>query len=89
MVVGIVNKIELIFNMHKEDIVEDTIRYKSDISKKYGLDVDATHDLFAKIINYQIDKYGYQKTKYTEDLTRDTFYHKRRKAEQRKYKRTN
>ena len=79
------NKNELIFNIHKEDIIEDTIKYKQKLKQKYNISEDEVHNLFAKVINYQIDKYGYQKSKYEEDITRDTFYHKTRKATQRKY----
>ena len=82
------NKNELIFNIHKEDIIEDTIRYKKDLTKKYGISVDEVHDLFVRVVNYQIDKYGYQKIKYTEDTSKDTYYHKNRKSKQRKYMRT-
>ena len=88
MVVGIVNKNELIFNIHKEDIVEDTIRYKKDLRIKYDLSIEEVHDLFARIVNYQIDKYGYQKQKYFDDTTTETLHNKSRKAVQRKYMRT-
>lgn len=88
MVVGIVNKNELIFNIHKNDIIEDTIRYKKNLRQKYDLSADEVHDLFVRIVNYQIDKYGYQKLRYVEDTSKDTYYHKNRKASQRKYMRT-
>lgn len=82
------NKKELIFNIHKEDIIEDTIRYKKNLIKKYGLSGDEVHDLFARIVNYQIEKYGYQIQRYVEDVSRDTFFVKSRRATQRKYMRT-
>lgn len=88
MVVGIVNKSELIFNIHKNDIIDDTIRYKRNLRQKYDLSVDEVHDLFAKIVNYQIDKYGYQIPKYNDDTSTATLHHKNRKALQRKYMRT-
>ncbi len=78
----------LIFNIHKEDIIEDTIRYKKDLRQKYDLSVNEAHDLFARIVNYQIDKYGYQMQKYVDDTTKDTYYHKNRNFNQRKYMRT-
>ena len=77
-----------IFNIHKEDIIKDTIRYKKNLRIKYDLSIDEVHDLFARIVNYQIDKYGTQKQKYFDDTTKDTLYHKSRKATQRKYMRT-
>ena len=82
------NKNELIFNIHKNDIVEDTIRYKKDLRQKYDLSVDEVHDLFARIVNYQIDKYGYQMQRYVSDTSVETYHHKNRKAAQRKYMRT-
>lgn len=82
------NKNELIFNIHKNDIIEDTIRYKKNIRQKYDLSVDEVHDLIVRIINYQIEKYGSQKQRYVEDTSKDTFYYKNRKAAQRKYERT-
>ena len=88
MVVGIVNKEELIFNIHKEDIIEDTIRYKKDLRQQYDLSVDEGHDLFARIVNYQIDKYGSQKQKYVDDTSIETYHHKNKRASQRKYMRT-
>ena len=88
MGVGIVNKIELIFNIHKEDIIEDTLRYKKDLTKKYGLSEDDVHDLFTRIVNYQIDKYGYQKQKFVLLLSKDEYAIKNRRHTQRKYMRT-
>ena len=82
------NKNELIFNIHKNDIIEDTIRYKKDLRQKYNLSVDEVHDLFVKIVNYQIDKYGYQIPKYNDDTSTATLYHKNRNALIRKYMRT-
>ena len=61
------DKKELIFNIHKNDIIEDTIRYKCDLSKKYGLDEHDTHDMFVKIVNYQIETYGSQIQRYIDD----------------------
>lgn len=91
MVVGIVNKEEKgkwVFNLHKEDIIEDTIRYKKNLRIKYDLSIEEVHDLFARIVNYQINKYGYQKQKYFDDTTTETLHNKSRKAVQRKYMRT-
>ena len=82
------NKEELVFNIHKEDIIEDTIRYKKNLEKKYGLNVNEVHDVFARIINYQIDKYGTQKQKYIDDTTIETYHRKNIKSKLRKYMRT-
>ena len=82
------NKNELIFNMHKNDIIEDTIRYKKELRQKYDLSADEVHDLFARVVNYQIDKYGYQMQRYTDYVSKDAYYHKNRKSNQRKYMKT-
>lgn len=75
---------ELVFNLHKEDIVEDTIKYKNLLIKKYDLDRTEVHDLFVKIINYQIDKYGCQKQKYNGYVSKDDYYHINTKHKLRK-----
>ena len=83
------NKEELVFNIHKEDIVEDTIRYKKELRQKYNLGVDEAHNLFVRIVNYQIDKYGSQKLKYADDTSIETLHYKHKRAVQRKYMRIN
>lgn len=88
MVVGIVNKNELIFNIHKEDIIEDNLRYKKNLRQKYELSTDEVHDLFVRIVNYQIDKYGCQKQKFVLLLSKDEYVIKNRRHTQRRYMRT-
>ncbi len=82
------NKNELIFNIHKEDIIEDTLKYKRDLTKKYGLSDNDVHDLFTRIVNYQIDKYGCQKQKFILLLSKDEYALKNRRHKQRQYART-
>ena len=77
-----------IFSIHKEDIIEDTIRYKKDLRQKYNLSVDEIHDMFARIVNYQIDKYGYQKQRFVQYLNKDDYILKHRRHKQRQYIRT-
>lgn len=79
---------ELIFNIHKRDQIEDTIKYKSHLTEKYGLDEHEAHDLFVKIINYQIDTFGNQLQKYNDFVSKDEYYHRNRKSQQRGYERT-
>jgi hypothetical protein len=88
MGVGIVNKEELIFNIHKNDIIEDTIRYKKDLTKKYGISDNEAHDLFARIVNFQIDAYGYQMQKFNDYVSKDDYYRRNRTSLQRAYERT-
>lgn len=91
MVVGIVNKEEKekwIFNIHKEDIIEDTINYKSKLRKKYKLSLEEVHDIFARIINYQIDKYGLQKQRFILFIDKREYIAKSRRHAQRRHART-
>lgn len=91
MVVGTVNKEEKekwIFNIHKEDIVEDTISYKSKLKKKYELSIEEVHDLFTKIVNYQIDRYGSQKQRFVEFVKREDCIKKSERSAKRRYMRT-
>lgn len=88
MVVGIVDRNELIFNIHKEDIIEDTIRYKKNLRQKYDLDAEEIHDMFARIVNYQIDRYGSQKQKFVQILNKEEYLAKSQQNAQRKYMRT-
>lgn len=48
---------ELIFNMYKDKIVIGK-RFKQDIKKRFDLDEREIADLFVRIQNYQIKKYG-------------------------------
>ena len=51
------NKEELIFTMYRDTpIVAKT--FKSKIIKKYGLSNDEARDIYVRIQNYQIKKYG-------------------------------
>lgn len=81
------DKKELIFNMHKYDQIEDTIEYKNKLCEKYGLDEHESHDLFVKIINYQIEAYGSQLQKYNDYVSKDEYYHRNRNSKQREYER--
>ncbi len=82
------DKKELIFNIHKNDIIEDNFKFKKMLYDKYGLNYSEIHDMFTNIVNYQIDTYGSQLIKYKEDTSIDTYYHKNRNSVQRKYERT-
>lgn len=46
-----------IFDMYKDDVIISKT-FKREIKKKFGLDPKQAHDIFVKISNYQIKKYG-------------------------------
>ena len=46
-----------IFDMYKDDVVVSK-KFKRHIKEKFGIDPRQAHDIFAKICNYQIAKYG-------------------------------
>ena len=82
------SKNELIFNIHKNDIIENSVGYKRNLAKKYNLDEYTARNLFVKIINYQIETYGYQLQKYNDFVSKDEYYRKNSNSKSRKYKRT-
>lgn len=78
------DKIELIFNMYKNDVVIAK-SFKIEMIKKYKLSDDDIRNLYIRIQNYQINSFGNR-------LTYDNYNHSSqerlddsRKARQRKY----
>ena len=51
------NKIELIFNMYKDEPI-GARKFRAIISKKYKLSDIEISNIYAKINNYQTNKYG-------------------------------
>ena len=51
------DKIKLIFNIYKDSVVFSK-PFRKEISKKYKLSDEDTRNLFIRIQNYQIKKYG-------------------------------
>lgn len=82
------NKIDLLFNYYKDDVIEDCKKFKTEIIKKFKLTPGKAGDLYTRIINYQIDEYGEQiglvgRTTYA-DYKRKSENAKRRKQARRK-----
>lgn len=48
---------ELIFNMYKDEVIISK-KFRKGIEKKYNISSDDARNLYVKIINYQIKKYG-------------------------------
>lgn len=56
------DKVELIFNMYKDDVIEIE-KFRPMINKKYKLSDIEISNIYAKINNYQIKKYGIKQDK--------------------------
>lgn len=48
---------ELIFNMYKDEALISKV-FKNEVMKKFGIDLKTASDLFARITNYQIERFG-------------------------------
>lgn len=82
--------IELIFNLYKDEVVSIQ-KFRKEISKKYKLsDIEITN-IYAKINNYQIKKYGGKREtgKFIETLTRKECQKRAASIRTLKYKRRN
>ena len=47
----------LIFDLYKDDVIISK-EFKRHVKEKFNLDSRTIHDIFVKIANYQIKKYG-------------------------------
>ena len=65
------DKTELIFEIYKDQIIGDTQVFKGMITKKFKLTWEEIHNLYVKIINYQIDTYGIQLNDLKDYLTKE------------------
>lgn len=51
------DKKELVFNIYKDKVIVSK-KFKDEMKEKYGFDAREADDIFVKITNYQIKKYG-------------------------------
>ena len=72
------DKIELIFNMYK-DMDIGAKKFRAIINKQYNLNDKEITDLYAKINNYQIKKYGERLNK-SSDITLESSEEYKRRA---------
>lgn len=81
---------KFIFDMYKDEVLE-TKKFKANIKKNFELSPREIHDLFVKITNYQIKKYGKVLTidKGQMFLNTEECRQLARKAMQRKYNNKN
>lgn len=56
------DKIELIFNIYKDSVIFSK-KFKAEMIRKYKLSDDEIRNLYVKIQNYQIDRYGNRLTR--------------------------
>ena len=54
------NKLELVFNIYKDEIIKNK-EFRRKIKEKYGFSDIVISNLIARIVNYQIKKYGQRK----------------------------
>lgn len=52
--------VDLLFNYYKDDVVSSCKKFKCEIMYKYDLSAREAHDVYTKVINYQIKRYGGQ-----------------------------
>ena len=56
------DKIELIFNIYKDSVIFSK-RFKAEMVRKYRLSDEDIRNLYIRIQNYQIDRYGNRLTR--------------------------
>ena len=64
------NKVELVFNIYKEEVIKNN-KLRDELKKKYGFSDIVISDIIARIVNYQIEKYGQRKSNAVEIYTRE------------------
>ena len=77
------NKLELVFNIYKDEIIKNK-EFRRKIKEKYGFSDIVISNLIALIVNYQIKKYGQRKSNEVEIYTRDELLRKNVNARTRK-----
>lgn len=78
------DKIELIFNIYKDSVIFSK-KFKAEMIRKYKLSDEKIRNLFIKIQNYQIDRYGNRLTMEERGFTSSEKDIVNRQATQRKY----
>ena len=80
---------KLIFDLYKDDVIISK-EFKRHIKEKFNLDSRTIHDIFVKIANYQIKKYGkgLEVDQGMCFISRDDIEHARVNSNSRRYNRT-
>jgi hypothetical protein len=76
------DKKEIIFNMYKDNVIVSK-KFKDEMKEKYNLNVREADDLFVKINNYQIKKYGGRLEFNNSELTKEEMIYQNKLAKQR------
>ena len=77
------NKLELVFNIYKDEIIKNK-EFRRKIKEKYGFSDIVISNLIVRIVNYQIKKYGSRKSNDVEIYTREELRRKSLNARRRK-----
>ena len=77
------NKVELVFNIYKDEIIKNK-EFRRKIKEKYGFSDIVISNLIARIVNYQIEKYGQRKSNAVEIYTKEELLRKSLNARTRK-----
>ena len=77
------NKLELVFNIYKDEIIKNK-EFRRKIKEKYGFSDIVISNLIVRIVNYQIEKYGQRKSNEVEIYTREELLRKSLNARTRK-----
>lgn len=77
---------KVIFNLYKDDVVISSV-FKKEVMKKFGIDLRQASDLFAKITNYQIERFGRKLDNFYQIPTPEENIQTGNRANQRKYRR--
>ena len=77
------NKVELVFNIYKEEVIKNN-KLRDELKKKYGFSDIVISDIIARIVNYQIEKYGQRKSNEVEIYTKEELLRKSLNARTRK-----
>lgn len=80
------DKIELIFNIYKDSVVISK-PFKREMIRRYKLSDEEIRNLYIKIQNYQIDRYGNRLTREERGFTSSEKDIVNRQATQRRYNR--
>lgn len=82
------DKIELVFNMYKEEPI-GARKFRAIVSKKYKLNDREISNIYARINNYQTNKYGGRINKEYELINREEYKKIARDRRTAKYQRLN
>jgi hypothetical protein len=79
-------KENIIFSLYKDKPVRSAKEFRNEIERKYGKEVNAK-ELYLRITNYQIDKYGYMLWDYDDEYTTEDYLRRANNARNRRKQR--